>query len=470
MAQHRIVLEKNVPPIHQARYRMNPNYASIVKHDIDKLLAAGFIVPIEEATWLSPIVVVPKKNGQLRICIDYRKLNAATKKDPYPLPFTEEVLDVVAGYDMYTFLDGRCGYYQIMIAPEDRHKTTFITEWGAFVWLVMPFGLTNAPPIYQRAVNKAFKEYLGIFMKLFLEDFTVYSDIPDHLHKLRLCFEKCREYGISLNPAKCAFLVASGIILGHVVSKAGKMPDLKKIQVVQEMLRPRRTADIQIFNGFAQFNRIYIKSYAHIMEPITRLMRKTEEFDWTDRCEGAWVEIKDRYTNAPILIAPRWDLEFHVHTDASDIAVGAMVAQNQTGKCDQPISYASRLLNSAERNYTTTEKEALAMVYALTKYRHYLLGNKLVFYVDHMALVYLVNKPQVSGRIARWLLFFQDYDFTVVYKPGRTHGAADFRMASHPKAFQISFQRRTVLCQAGVVRRRHQLPAHWRTDFDYDQG
>lgn len=279
MAQHRIVLEKDVPPIHQARYRMTPNYASIVKQDIDKLLAAGFIVPVKEATWLSPIVVVPKKNGQLRICIDYRKLNAATKKDPYPLPFTEEVLDAVAGYALYTFLDGRSGYYQSSIALEDRHKTVFITKWGAFVWLVMPFGLTNAPLTYQRAVNKAFKEYLGIFMKLFLDDFTVYSDIPDHLHKLRLCFEKCREYGISLNPEMCIFLVASGILLGHVVSKAGKMPDPKKIQVVQEMPRPRRTADIEIFNGFAHFNCIYIKSYAHIIEPITQLMQKTEEFD-----------------------------------------------------------------------------------------------------------------------------------------------------------------------------------------------
>jgi hypothetical protein len=161
------------------------------------------------------------------------------------------------------------------------------------------------------------------------------------------------------------------------------------------------------------------------MEPITRLMRKTEEFDWIDTCEAAWTEIKLRYQNDLNLIAPRWELEFHVHIDASNVVVGAMLAKNPSGKCNQSICYASRLLNSAKRNYTTIEREALAMVYALNKYRHYLLGNKFVFFVDHMALVYLVNKPQVSGRIAQWLLLFLEYDFTVVYKPGKTHGVVD---------------------------------------------
>ena len=161
------------------------------------------------------------------------------------------------------------------------------------------------------------------------------------------------------------------------------------------------------------------------MAPITLLTRQDEPFTWTTECNQAFTEIKKRYVNAPILIAVNWKLEFHIHTDASDIAVGAMLAQNPTGKIDQPIVYASRLLSRAEKNYTTTEREALAMVYAINKFRHYLLGNRFVFYVDHMALIYLVNKTQVSGRIARWLLLFLEFDFTVVYKPGKTHGIAD---------------------------------------------
>jgi hypothetical protein len=184
IAQHKIELDTSIPPAHQARYRMNPNYAQAVKADLDKLLQAGFIEPVDQATWLSPIVVVPK-NGKLRMCIDFRRLNTATKKDPYSLPFTDEVLDSVAGHKMYSFLDGFSGYHQIKINPEDRHKTTFITDWGAF-------GLKNAPPTYQRVVNQTFKEYVGNFLKLFLYDFSVYSSTGKHLTKLRQCFTKCR--------------------------------------------------------------------------------------------------------------------------------------------------------------------------------------------------------------------------------------------------------------------------------------
>ena len=163
---------------------------------------------------------------------------------------------------------------------------------------------------------------------------------------------------------------------------------------------PKNIKAIQTFNGLAQFNRCFIKDYAGIMELITRLTRKGEVFDWTTECESAYQYIKTRYENAPIFIGVDWKLEFHVHTDGSDIAVGAMLAQNPTGKIDQPIAYALRLLSKAEKNYTTTEKEALAMVYAVNKFRHYLLGNRFIFYVDHFSLQYLVNKPQVSGRLA----------------------------------------------------------------------
>jgi hypothetical protein len=298
---------------------------------------------------------------------------------------------------MYTFLDGFFGYHQIKIAPEDRHKTAFITDWGAFIWVVMSFGLKNVQPTYHQVINQAFKEYLGDFMKLFLDDLSVYSTTETHLDKLRKCFTKCREFGISLNPKKCCFLVCSGMILGYVVSVEGKFPDPKKIEALITMPRPRNIKDIQVFNGLAQFNRCFIRDYARIMAPITLLTRKDEPFTWTTECNQAFTEIKKRYVNVPILITVNWKLEFHIHTDASDIAIRAMLAQNP----------------------------ALAMVYAINKFRHYLLGNRFVFYVDHMALIYLVNKTQVSGRISRWLLLFLGFDFTVVYKPGKTHGIAD---------------------------------------------
>ena len=233
---------------------MNPNYAKAVKEDLEKLLKAGFIEPVDQATWLSPIVVVPKKNGKLRICVDFRRLNAATKKDSYPLPFTDEVLDTVIGYAAYSFIDCFSGYHQVHIHADDRYKTAFITKWGTYVWVVMPFGLKNAPPTYQRIVNQIFKDYLNDFMKLYLDDFSVYSDIATHLPKLRLVFERCRQYGVSLNPDKCIFYVPSGVILGYIVYQAGKFLDPKKIAGLVNMPPPKNVKAIQTFNGLAQFN------------------------------------------------------------------------------------------------------------------------------------------------------------------------------------------------------------------------
>jgi len=178
----------------------------------------------------------------------------------------------------------------------------------------------------------------------------------------------------------------------------------------------RNTKDIKVFNGLAHFNRCFIKDYAKIMAPITTLTHNDVSFHWTTECDEAYTNIKERYVNAPILIAVDWKLEFHIYSNASNLAVGTMLAQNPTGKIDQPVVYASCLLSKAKKNYTTTKREALAMVYAINKFQHYLLGNKFVFYVDHMALIYLVNKTQVSGRITRWLLHFLEFDFTVVYK------------------------------------------------------
>ncbi len=222
-------MDTTIPPIHRARYRLNLNYATVIKQNIDKLLVVKFIESIEETTWLSPIVVVPWKNGKLKICIDFRKLNATTKKDPYPLPFTCEMLNTIIRYETFFFLVGYSGYHQICIILKDRYKTTFVTDWGAFIWKVMLFRVKNGPPTYEKVVTKAFKKKLDNFMKIFLDDFIVYNDMENQQQKLKLCFQKCKEYGISLNPNKCAFMVFSKMILGFIVSKKRKLPNPKKI-------------------------------------------------------------------------------------------------------------------------------------------------------------------------------------------------------------------------------------------------
>ncbi|MCO5606372.1 hypothetical protein L7F22_060560 [Adiantum nelumboides] len=191
--EHKINLKADAVPIIQHRYRLNPTYAKQVKEEIDKLLAVGFIYPVDKVTWLSPIVVVPKKNGKIRVCVDWRKLNAATITDPFLLPYCDTMLDSVARHEMYSFLDGFSGYNQIRMVPEDRDKTTFITEWGVFAYNVMGFGLKNAPPSFQKWVQAVFAPFLTTFMKVFLDDFSVFGKKEDHLKHLRLCLEKCRE-------------------------------------------------------------------------------------------------------------------------------------------------------------------------------------------------------------------------------------------------------------------------------------
>jgi hypothetical protein len=173
--------------------------------------------------------VVPKKNGKFKICVDFRKLNATTKKDSYPLPFIDEVLNIVVGHDVYSFLNGRSRYHQIFIVQEDKYKTTFVIDWGAFTWVVLPFGVKNGPPTYQKVVSRAFRDYLYKFMKIFLDDFTVYSDMERHLMRFRFCFQKCKKYKINLNSKKYAFMVFSGLIFGFTVSKEGEILDLKKV-------------------------------------------------------------------------------------------------------------------------------------------------------------------------------------------------------------------------------------------------
>ncbi|MCO5573097.1 hypothetical protein L7F22_026862 [Adiantum nelumboides] len=224
-----------------------------VKQEIDKLLAVGFIKPIHEVTWLSPIIVVPKKNGKIRVCVDYRKLNAATITDPFPMPFCDTILDAVAGTEIYSFLDGFSGYNQIKVAEEDQLKSAFITDWGAFASTVMNFGLTNGPPSFNYTAYKTFEPYLQDFMSVFVDDFSVFGKRDLHLQHLKLCFERCRMFRLSLNPYKSIMAVRSGVLLGHVVSQDGMSIDAKKIEVIQSTQAPTNIKELSSASYYVTF-------------------------------------------------------------------------------------------------------------------------------------------------------------------------------------------------------------------------
>jgi transposase InsO family protein len=422
------VLEDNVKPIRQRQRRLNPKYSLLVKEEIDKLLEIGFIYPVPFSEWVSPIVIVPKKNGKIRICQDFRQLNKATKKDYFPLPFTDAILDAVAGHECYSFLDGFSGYNQIRIAIEDQIKTTFTTDWGTFASMVMLFGLCNAPATFQRAVTMAFKDQLRKDIEIFLDDFCVYGSVENHPTSLSKCFEQCAKFGISLNAEKCQFVVPFGKLLGHIVSINGIEVDPDKITLIVNFPRPQTVREVRSFVGLANYYRRAIKYFAEIAAPLTKLLKKLEAGTnpiWDKICETAFITLKAKLSSAPVLIPPNWAKTFHVYVDASTIALGCVLSQKDDRKFDHPIYFASRQLIAAEKNYTTTEREALAMIFAVQKFRHYLLGYPFVMYVDHDALKYLINKPDLSGRLARWVLLLQEFDFTIVVRPTKSHGNAD---------------------------------------------
>lgn len=423
---HRIPLVPGAVPVRKRPYRMNKNYAARVNNEIDRMLESGIIFKVQTSEWVSPIVISLKKEAdQIRICVDFRCLNAVTIKDPFPIPFTDTILEEVAGHEIYSFMDGFSGYNQISIAEEDKLKTTFVVEDGVYAYNRMPFGLCNAPATFQRIILHIFdKMSVGNF-KAFLDDWSIYSTEEAHLAALGECMERCRRARLPLNPKKCRFMVPQGKLLGHIVCKAGLKTDPDKVRVIVEMEAPDDVTGVKSFLGHIGYYRRFIKNFAQVSYPLDKLTRRGEPYVWGTAQEEAFQELKSRLVGMPILTYPDWDKEFHVHVDASNFAIGATLAQVGSHGLDHPVYFASRLLSNAERNCSTTEREALGMVYSVQKFRHYLLATPFTFYVDHQALMYLVNKPIIQGRISRWLLLLQEFTFNIIVRPGRSHVIAD---------------------------------------------
>lgn len=272
-------------------------------------------------------------------------------------------------------------------------------------------------------MSHAFKEYLRNYLKIFMDDLCVHSaNREEHIRHLELVFQKCRLYHICLNPEKCKFMVRQGKILGHIISHNGISTNADKIAAIVELPRPHNAKGVQVFMGHCGYYRRFIYMYVEIARPMYALL---VVFEWTDDCEHAFEKLKIALVSAPILRALDWNTIFHVHIDASAFAIGCVLAQPSNQELEKnldfPVSYTSRQLNTAKKNYTTTEREGLAMIYALKKFRHYLLANKFIFFVDHQALLYLVKKPCTTGRIVRWFVILLEFDFEVAVKKGRMH-------------------------------------------------
>ncbi|KAJ9567317.1 hypothetical protein OSB04_003283 [Centaurea solstitialis] len=415
----------------------------VVKKEVIKLLDTGIIYPISDSPWVSPVQVVPKKGGLTvvtndnnelvptrtvtgwRVCIDYRKLNDATRKDHFPLPFIDQMLERLAGNEYYCFLDGFSGYFQIPIDPEDQEKTTFTCPFGTFAYRRMPFGLCNAPATFQRCMTAIFQDMIENCMEVFMDDFSVFGNsFDDCLSSLDRVLARCEESHLVLNWEKCHFMVREGIVLGHKISKDGLEVDKAKIDTISKLPPPTNIKGVRSFLGHAGFYRRFIQDFSKISRPLTKLLEKDAPFIFDEKCISAFETLKRHLTNAPIMVPPNWDQPFEIMCDASDYAVGAVLGQRKNNHF-QPICYASRTLNDAQENYTTTEKELLAVVFAIEKFRSYLVLSKIIVYTDHSALKYLFAKPDAKPRLIRWILLLQEFDIEIRDKKGAENLAAD---------------------------------------------
>ena len=398
----------------------------VIKEELDKMEAQGVIEP-SNSPWASPVVLVKKKDGTVRFCIDYRKVNEITEKDAYPLPRIEDNLDSLKGARWFSTLDLASGYWQVEMAEEDKAKTAFCTKYGLFQFNVMPFGLCNAPGTFERLMETVLRGMQWERAVLYLDDIIVFSEtVEEHLRRIEEILQRLKNANLVLKPSKCHFFKRQVEFLGHIVSQKGVETDPKKIKDVKEWPIPRRVRDVRSFLGLTGYYRRFIKDYGSIAKPLHELTEKTTAFIWTKARNEAFVKLKTALTSAPILGYPSAEKEdeFVLDTDASNCHIGAVLSQRQDG-VEKVIAYGSKVLSPPERNYCVTRRELLAVVHFIVHFKHYLIGRHFQLRTDHGALTWLFSFKQPEGQIARWLEILSEYNFNITYRPGRIHSNCD---------------------------------------------
>ncbi|GFU81145.1 retrovirus-related Pol polyprotein from transposon 297 [Trichonephila clavipes] len=404
--KHRIFTGDHAP-INQRAYRVSPTERRIIHEEVQKMLDEGIVQP-SESPWSSPIVLV-------------------RKKDVYPLPRIDDTLDCLKGAKFFSSMDLRSGYWQIEIDEADREKTAFITPEGLYEFKVMPFGLCNAPATFERMMDNLLRNFKWTMCLCYLDDIIVFSEtFEDHLIRLRLVLKCLQEAGLKLNSKKCLFAAQEVKILGHLVSSNGVRPDPDKIKAVRNFPTPKNIHDIRSFLGLCSYFIRFIKGFCYLAEPLQSLLKSGVEFHWGPEEVEAFNSLKKALTSDPHTVLGMYDerASTETHTDASGYGIGAVLVQIQNN-VEKVIAYASRTLTKAEKNYSTTEKECLAIVWATNKFRPYIFGKHFTVVTDHHSLCWLMNLKDPSGRLARWALRLQEHDFDVKYKTGKKHSDAD---------------------------------------------
>ena len=413
-------------PIRLAPYRIPHAYRKAVQQEIKEMLEGGIIEP-SASEWCSPMVIVKKKDGALRICVDYRKLNSVSQVDAYPMPRIDEILDQLGKPQFISTMDLTRGYWQVPVEQKARHKTAFSTPFGLYQFKMMPFGLQGAPATFQRLMDHVTREMNG-FASAYLDDLIIYSSSwADHVSHLRRVLEKLVGAGLTVKLSKCQFGMSKCTYLGHVIGSGSVEPEPSKVLVVKQFEAPKTKTQVRAFLGLTGYYRRFIPNNAAVALPLTELTKKMAPTNvtWTAKCEAAFQELKRLLCSTPVLASPDFEKPFILQTDASEYGVGAVLSQRDAQGCDHPIAYFSRKLLPREVRYSTVEKECLAIKLGMETFRVYLLGRKFTVETDHRSLVWLNKLKESNSRLTRWSQALQPFNYSVVHRAGLSNGNAD---------------------------------------------
>lgn len=425
LIQHHIELKPNAQ-VKRLSYRIPERMVSSFMQEVKMMQEMGIIEP-SYSEWCNPVVLVPKKDGSLRFCIDFRYLNSVSKFDSFPMPRIEEIIEKLGKARYISTIDLCKGYWQVPLTPECRELTAFRTPISLMQFRVLPFGLHGAPSTFQRLMNTVLQD-IGDFTAAYLDDVVIFSENWEmHLHHLATVFQRIKNAGLTINPAKCFLAKRETEYLGYVLGNGVIKPQVQKIQAMQTCPFPSTKKQVRSFLGLAGWYRRFIPHFATRAAPLTDLTRKSgpNQIQWTEQSRVAFQNLRDALVTKPVLYSPDFEKMFVVQTDASDVGLGAALKQEHGGEL-HPVAYLSRKLYPRETRYSVIEKEGLALKWALDSFKYYLLGRYFVVETDHRALQWINKMKDTNARVTRWSLALQPFHFSVNHRPGSRNVTADF--------------------------------------------